>query len=430
MQRTSFVRSVAFIILAIASAAGWSQKDSVNSSSTPTSTLPVIKFQSPEGSAPQDWSLRPRPPIQFTPFEMLDPNTGKPVNADDLIEVNGIKMTAGEFYRQLNAMEQWLNEHGYSLRTDTQFEYYSPTLEAELARSEEYIKWLEANTPLDGDIHGQSGDFTVAGCNNYASAWYSNWIGNSLFAIQVGVDIGAQACYSPLSANVSGSAVLRGALAGYPMDVARARGSATLNDSQWAYQVAVQVLGWQVWNSSNTGVIGVQRTWNTPIAQVNWGTPVIPVFCFPVFGIPVCAYGQLGITGQLNLSASVNITPSYQQASAVPYGELNGYAAAWLGLNLGFIQIEVGAMGVINFLRGGLFTDVSGQLVNSGSPSYQFNASFGASLSALSGNILGYARGCIWFFGWHCGQAFFPLFSWSGWHYNGTIVNWNRTFSL
>lgn len=31
------------------------------------------------------WELRPRTPIKFTPFEMIDPNTGKPVNADDII---------------------------------------------------------------------------------------------------------------------------------------------------------------------------------------------------------------------------------------------------------------------------------------------------------------------------------------------------------
>jgi hypothetical protein len=44
---------------------------------------------------------------------MIDPSTGKPVQAEDIIEINGVKMTAGEYYRRLNATEQFA--HGYSL---------------------------------------------------------------------------------------------------------------------------------------------------------------------------------------------------------------------------------------------------------------------------------------------------------------------------
>jgi hypothetical protein len=125
---------------------------------TPTTTteaVPPIRVEEKGDSGLTfDWQLRPRTPIQFTPFEMVDPNTGKPVNANDIIEVGGVKMTAGEFYRRLNETEQWLNAHGYSLRTDTVFEYYSPQLEMELADSEKRLRDLEAQLPLSGEPAG------------------------------------------------------------------------------------------------------------------------------------------------------------------------------------------------------------------------------------------------------------------------------------
>lgn len=435
MQKHALGRWIALTAVAVVAVAGWSQK--VADPSLSPSSLPVIHFQSPEGFVPQDWTLRPRPPIQFTPFEMVDPNTGKPVNADDIIEVNGVKMKAGEFYRQLNAMEQWLNEQGYSLRTDTQFEYYSPTLEEELTKSEEYIKWLEENAPLDGDIYGRSSDFSMASCGNYSNSWSSNWIGNSLFGIQVGADVNAQACLSPLGANVSGSAVLRGRLAGYTAEVARANGSANVvanpNSTDWAYQVAIQLLGHQVWGDSRSGQLpsifsGFQRQWNIPIAQVNWNSPEVRLFCVNVLGINICANGQVGIAGQVNLAASVNINLFQQQAAVNPYGALNGYARAWVSGSIGIARGEVGIRGNLNFFNGGLTGAVNGQLGYDGSLYYAMNASLNTNLTALSGNLQGYARGCIWFFGWRCAEATATLFSWSGWSYNGTLASWNRTF--
>jgi len=367
---------------------------------------------------------------------MLDPTTGKPVNADDIIEFNGVKMRAGDFYRHLNTMEQWLNEQGYSLRTDNYFEYYSPTLEKELADSEAYLNWLQENAPLDGEVYGQGSDFGIASCYNYANSWDSNWIGNSLFGVQVGAGVSAQACLSnPITATVNGNAVLRGRLASYQAEVARASGTANVsagaNATNWSYQVGVQVLGRQVWGNSGSGQLpsifqGFQRSWDFPLAQVNWNSPTIPLFCVSVLGINICANGQVGISGQVNLAASVNINLFQQQATVSPYGSMGGYAAAWIGANAGIARAEVGVRGNLNFFNGSLTGRANGQLVFSGSLAYQINAGLDANLSALSGNLQGFARGCIWLFGWRCAEASTTLFSWNGWSYNGTLVNWSR----
>ncbi len=440
MNRTMAVRFAAVAALASMAVSVWSQKqfDPSNGSAQPVApAIPIIKYESPEGSVPQDWTLRPRPAIKFTPFEMLDPTTGKPVNADDIIEVNGVKMRAGDFYRQLNAMEQWLNEQGYSLRTDTYFEYFSPTLEAEIAQSEAYAQWLNENAPLDGSVYGQESDFSMASCYNYSNSWTSNWFGNSLFGVQLRGSVSAQACLSmPINASVTGSGTVRGRLASYEADVATANGTATVsadqNATNWSYQVSVDVLGRRVWGDSRSGQLpsifqGFQRSWNFTVAQVNWNSPTIPLFCVNVLGINICANGRVGVSGALNLAANVNINLFQQQAQANPYGSIGGYAEAWLGANIVIARAEVGVRGNITFLNGGVTGRANGQLgFENGALFYQIAAGLDANLCALSGNIQGYARGCIWFFGWRCAEASATLFSWNGWCYNGTLVNWNR----
>ena len=122
-----------------------------------------------------DWLIRRRPPIQFTPFEMLDPHTGMPVHADDKIEVNGVIMRAGDYYYRLNQMEQWLNAYGYSLRTDESIECYSPQLEQESNAAETRRCYLDVESVLEGRLTLPGDDES-----DFSPAWwerkYSDWV--------------------------------------------------------------------------------------------------------------------------------------------------------------------------------------------------------------------------------------------------------------
>jgi hypothetical protein len=58
-----------------------------------------------------------RPAIPFVPIPMIDPNTGREVGPDFPIKLpNGKVQAAGPYYQDLNRFEQFLNQHGYSLR--------------------------------------------------------------------------------------------------------------------------------------------------------------------------------------------------------------------------------------------------------------------------------------------------------------------------
>lgn len=83
---------------------------------------PVIKKPTVKGKlSPNQIRENRRPAISFKPFDMVDPTTGKPVAGSAVITLphNGKKVTAQQYYAQLNQIEQWLNQRGYSLRQRT-----------------------------------------------------------------------------------------------------------------------------------------------------------------------------------------------------------------------------------------------------------------------------------------------------------------------
>lgn len=390
------------------------------------------------------WELRPRTPIKFTPFEMIDPATGKPVKPETLIEVNGVKVKAGDYYRQLNTMEQWLNDHGYSLRTDTVFEYYSPKLEAEIAESEKRLRELETQMPLSGEPLEANGvgDFMPAACQGDGRSFDTGWLGNSIFGARFYGSGSYQVCYPfPLSATVNGQAVLQGRVGGSEHNVAEASASASASTDfqslNYSYNVSVRVLGNQVWGPSGSGSTSLrfERSWDWQIASIDWRSPTIPLGCVNVLGINICLSGRAGVAGQLNLAASVDLQVLGQQATARPYGFLNGFAEAWIGVNAGIARVEAGVRGNIIFLNGSLTGAAVGNFSLRGQNGqtcidYNFNARLTANLTALSGNVQAYARGCIWFIRWRCAEGSLNLFSWNGISWNQDIGNWSRAFTL
>jgi len=83
---------------------------------------PVIKRPTVKGKlSPNQIRENRRPAIPFKPFDMVDPKTGKPVAGNTVITLpnNGKKVTAQQYYAQLNQVEQWLTQRGYSLRQRT-----------------------------------------------------------------------------------------------------------------------------------------------------------------------------------------------------------------------------------------------------------------------------------------------------------------------
>jgi hypothetical protein len=79
--------------------------------------LPAVQL-GPDSIVSNTVTSNKQAPVQFQPFPMVDPQTGKPVLPDTIITLpDGRKFKAGEYYASLNAIEQNFTKLGYSLRT-------------------------------------------------------------------------------------------------------------------------------------------------------------------------------------------------------------------------------------------------------------------------------------------------------------------------
>ncbi len=431
-------------------------------SDTPSVNAPENVITVQEQNAPDlnlTWQLVPRPPIRFTPFDMIDPSTGKPVKPDDLIEVDGVKVKAGDFYRQLNEMERWLNAHGYSLRTDTQFEYFSPELEAQMADAERRLRELEAQMPLAGEPGDSGGDFAPAACWSDSRSFDTGWHGPDLFGVRFFGDGTFQACFptpgtsDPISGRVTGQAVISGRLANIQKDIAQVVGGASgqldfeINPGfpiprarlDYSYFLGFRVFGNQIWGASGSGSIRsdqgqlrYQRQWNESIATLDWTSPTIPIGCVSLLGITVCLNGQVGVNGGLYLSAGVDIQPSTQVATLTPSAYTTGWAAAWLSAGVGFIWVEAGVQGYLDFLQGSLQATALGNFASTANCLfYNFNARLDANLTALSGRLEAFVRGCIRVLWWKkCAEARLRLFSWDGIRWNQTLGSYSNSYLI
>ncbi|MBD1823612.1 hypothetical protein H6F51_14075 [Cyanobacteria bacterium FACHB-DQ100] len=66
---------------------------------------------------PETVRINRRAPVQFQPFEVRDPETGKPISPDTVLTLpDGKQVKAGEYYAELNRLEQQFSQIGYSFR--------------------------------------------------------------------------------------------------------------------------------------------------------------------------------------------------------------------------------------------------------------------------------------------------------------------------
>lgn len=66
---------------------------------------------------PETVQINRRTPLQFQPFEVRDPETGKPISPEAMLTLpDGKQVRAGEYYAELNRLEQQFSQIGYSFR--------------------------------------------------------------------------------------------------------------------------------------------------------------------------------------------------------------------------------------------------------------------------------------------------------------------------
>jgi len=376
-----------------------------------------------------DWLIRQRPPIQFTPFEMLDPHTGMPVHADDKIEVNGVIMRAGDYYYRLNRMEQWLNAYGYSLRTDESIEYYSPQLEQESNAAETRRCYLDVESVLEGRLTllgDDESDFSPAW-------WWPDYSDGVRFETPVGqLDV-------PYLGTIRTSLLADGSYMFYnrrkPVNVVFARAAMPLqigSYSVWAVEMTAQsnieidphagtlhnnsLYGAYVMGSLvdagpllNNGSVARREIWN--LKREIPGNLKIACFSLPLIG-ERCLYGKVGAKGKLTVEAAMEARLNnawgghsfshyvYVKPSADLSLFIEGYTKFdVVRILLPVVVVELGAGFDLSLMKGSAKTTTSTSIplmyYDNGAVCYQrytFTAKCEPTLSTLGGSARLFAR--------------------------------------
>jgi hypothetical protein len=332
-----------------------------------------------------------------------------------------------------------LNAHGYSLRTDTVFEYYSPELESQIADSERRLRELEAKMPIEGEPAGPPGsDFAPAGCGGNARTFDTGWFGNWVYGLRFYGYYGYDASfilypYVGVSARVEGMASIDKRIVGSENNLVNARiyGVATTNfqNVRCDYYASVKLEGSTLWQDLRSFTFPASGSVTVPIGSVRWTSPSFRIGCVNLFGyIPVCVSGRVGVAGRLYATLHWDLGLLIQEVGVTPGGELTGFGEAWAEAPYGVAAVSV--RGNLTFFYGWLAADAEGRVLlrlrdnyRLGAD-YQITASLYAFLRALSGNIEAYVRGCL---PWRCYDYVLPIFSWSGINWSGYIASWSDT---
>jgi hypothetical protein len=108
--------------------------------------------EEPSGEAPAEVNvIKGDTEKTFEPFELKDPATGNPISADQQLTLpDGRQVNAGEYYAELNRLEQEFNQLGYSIRDKAT----ERTIQESISRDQERFspqldKLQEAHQRLD-----------------------------------------------------------------------------------------------------------------------------------------------------------------------------------------------------------------------------------------------------------------------------------------
>jgi len=391
---------------------------------------------------PTAFKVNKRPPIPFKKFEMLDPQTGKPLSRDTKLPTlpNGKTMTAGEYYDKLNQLEAEFNKLGYTLRKDdgTKARIQEPgiskeTLEAQaqkiraahmpatriqkvaLQATNAEAETLPALKALELNLVKLPSKSAVQ------SRSWSHTIGDpDILAAYISGKLELRGATNPLVTKVSVSAEGKagGTIINHSFELVRVTGSLNSvhtigNKDTVTAKLGVSVDGNNVYNLDKTANASYQNS-----DSVTKSIDEHLKACFPLGPIDVCA--TVGVKGKVGVGYSVSLAPLTASASCGPIAETKGYLQGGVGIGaFGVDIVEVGIGGSLTFLKWNpaLEGKVLFGIDSNSKPYFKFTAELCHTLEMLSGYLYLYADVTVpcWDLPPWCDEHYeLPIWDWSG----------------
>ncbi|MFL6277756.1 MAG: hypothetical protein ACJ74G_21420 [Blastocatellia bacterium] len=413
------------------------------------------------------------PPIAFKPFEMLDPQTGRPISPDAMLTLpDGKRITAREYYSQVNRLEQGFNQLGYTLRQTANVrteKLVTPTGTIDVVRLQQVPldeSRLQVQSQQIKTQHTAFNPSTMAAPASFAALTAGQqshvrnlasvtgiFNGNPLTASKVKVNetrswnysLGNPSTFSAhlngkitltgdaTVQNISGEANAGGSIFNHSKDILRATASvhAPASGVDMTAKLNVNVLG--------TTVFNLDKHFNaTPtkplLTESNTITPKAIDFSktihFSIGPIPISV--KVGAQGSVALSYFLSVASMSVKAQAVPKIRSNVYVQAGVGI----IIARAGATASLTLVNDDL--TLGGELaIKFDEPlkgPYFAVKYYGLNnFEALKGSVSAFA--CIYlpsirppFFKEHCYDT--TLFSFGGFKVNGFLFNVQKKLFL
>lgn len=382
------------------------------------------------------------PPIQFEPFPMVDPSTGKPVTPDTVLVLpDGTKVTAREFYAGLNALEKSLNALGYSFKRTRTIHVPSRQMYDPEALKQQDAAFSSMVYPDGAPTPGpEEGDFNPAGGFDVPWTWDSGWLGNWYIGAKASIQTGLSGDIAPVNFRAHAEGSLWTRFWGREQEVARAVAEAKLEPTsatnlQLRVFAEAYINGERRWSWPANGPFtrdiptGVSGEYTGSQALQIWNYSDARPFEFSVWVLRIS--GRLGASGSLKLEYfyraglnAVNNSPAIE-AGVTPRGQLSGFAEARVEANVWVASLWGGVNANINILTWRMPVSVGAQVGQANGRYYadRYIRARSEATDILRGRVDWYAGARFLWWSWSTSGV---LFDWQGFSHNGTLIDWNH----
>jgi hypothetical protein len=362
-----------------------------------------------------------RPPIPYKPFAVADPQTGQPLSRDTIITLkSGKQIEAGEFFDQINQLEQEVNARGYTLRQPGVFKMQALKVDQQQLLAQKAMLHALPPASIVGQaaIHPAAQNVVVMqpiiGVLQSSSAGISkNWNQSYGSRDTVGASFSGELNVTGTDGGVNASGVARasGAILGKEWDLIRVTGNMN----------APKTGGGTV--KVNLYVVGIGDTAFTNLSgNFSRSIDVNQKFRFSVGPIPMSA--KLGVRGSAGVQYGVALKPAGLNVTLTPKVHVAAYGQG--GVDIAVVEGGIGAE--LTLLSKSLQLGVDGEVINNGPGNALKARCYAAgSVTALSGRLYAYAKVDVWL--WE-DEWQWTIWDFEGFQKNFTLFDESKTMAF
>ena len=383
---------------------------------------------------------RRTPKIKYEPFALVDPITGKPVGCDSLLPPlrNGKRLTACQYWKEMDRWEQQLTELGYTLRPspgltpgtfnkiplqqiptntaklDAQSRTFSaamvPNLIFQRPNVAQALLQQKALLTIDPGILGAVGATLRPLTLKEVKPYNFNFGDPSVVSVFLNGNLELDGTSTSTAFDAEG--VAGGSLFGQSFNALQLSGKLNApQKGQLSLTITASVLGQNIYNVSQTGASSLSKS-DLISKSLDESTSVN----FTILFIPMTA--KIGVQGTAGLSYGVTVAPVKAAGNIVPAITTNAYGQ--VSADAGIASAGISAKLVVLNLTGNLVGDLAIVPDAKSKATYSYDAQYCQSLDALDGSLVAFLDVGI---GPVSGEVDTTLFSYTGIKSNGCLFS-------